>query len=443
MLEKRSNNGRTRASDAPPLVVIVGAGFAGLTAVKALRRARVRTLLIDRHNYHLFTPLLYQVATALLNPSEIAQSVRSIIRPVKNAEFRLALVKRIELDQRQVDTDAGTVTYDYLILSAGSHTNYFGNEELRQNSYDVKDLAGAARLRNRILAQFEAARWARDPAERKRLLTFVVVGGGATGVEFAGALAELINRVLRRDFRHLDLRDIEIHLVEASDKVLAPFAPRLEQAARRTLEHLGIRLVQKTEVKTIRDGKVSLGNGHTLTAGTVIWAAGVKASDLGEHLGQPTGKHGTVKVEPTLQLPGYPEVFIAGDMAAVEQGGKQLPMLAPVAMQEARLASRNLRALVNGKPLRRFHYRDKGIMATVGRNAGIAQAGKVQVAGFLGWLAWLMIHLLFIIGFRRKLFVLLSWAWNYLSYDRPIRLILWTNGAPSEQPAEQRAEIAR
>lgn len=418
-------------------MAIVGAGFAGLSAARALRRAPVRTILIDRNNYHLFTPLLYQVATALLNPTEIAQSVRSILRPVRNAEFRMANVTRVKLGDRRVETDLGTVDYDFLILAAGSQTNFFGNTEFRARTFEVKDLPGAIRLRDRILEQFERARWTKDAAERRRLLTFVVVGGGPTGVEFAGALAELINRVLKKDFRRLDIREIEIHLVEASDRVLAPFAEKLQHAARRTLERLGVKLVQRAEVKTVKDGSVELGNGQTLRAGTVIWAAGVEACELARELHKPAGHHGAVKVGPTLQLPGHPEVFVVGDMAAIEQGGKQLPMLAPVAIQGAKLASRNIRAMVAGQRLHSFRYRDKGMMATVGRNAGVAQMGKLQLTGRAGWLAWLLVHLLFIIGFRRKSRVLLSWAWNYVSYDRPIRLIVWANGAHSEQPARQ------
>ncbi len=424
-------------------MAIVGAGFAGLTAARALRRARVRTVLIDRNNYHLFTPLLYQVATALLNPTEIAQSVRSIIRPVRNAEFRMANVTGVQLDDHRVETDLGTVGYDFLILAAGSQTNFFGNAEFRTKTFEVKDLPGAIRLRDRILEQFERARWTKDAAERRRLLSFVVVGGGPTGVEFAGALAELIKHALKKDFRRLDVNEIEIHLVEASDKLLAPFAEKLQHAARRTLERLGVKLVQKAEVKTVKDGSVELGNGQTLRVGTVIWAAGVKACELAEQLHQAAGHHGAVKVDPTLQLPGHPEVFVVGDMAAVEQRGKQLPMLAPVAIQEAKLASRNIRAMVAGQPLHSFRCRDKGLMATVGRNAAVAQMGKLQLTGRAGWVAWLLVHLLFIIGFRRKSRVLLSWAWNYVSYDRPIRLIVWTNGTPSEQPARQLTDTAR
>jgi NADH dehydrogenase len=403
-------------------VVVVGAGFAGITLVRALKRAPVEVLLLDRNNFHLFTPLLYQVASALLDPGEIARPVRALTRPLRNVEFRLASVTGVDLAARTVKTDQGDVTYDFLVLAPGSETNYFGNQELAAGSIGLKELGEGLALRNHVLELFEAARWESDAEVRRRLLTFVVVGGGPTGVQYAGALAELIKLVLSRDFRGLDR--IRIVLVEGAPHLLSAFEPGLRASAARELEKRGVEVWTGALVRSIEDGEVRLADGRMIAAATVVWTAGVRASPLGAALGVETKRSGRVPVAPSLQLPGHPEVFVIGDLAYLEQDGQELPMLIPVAMQQAKHVGRVIRELAAGRSARAFRYDDPGIMATIGRNAGVAQIGRIRLSGFLGWLTWLFVHLVNVVSFRSKLIVLLNWAWEYLLYDRPVRLIL-------------------
>jgi len=404
--------------------VIIGAGFAGLTAARALKRAPVDVLLLDRNNFHLFTPLLYQVATALLDPGEIAHSVRSLLRPLGNAEFRLAEVTGVDLLARTVATGEGAVAYDYLLLAAGSENNYFGIAGLERRALGLKGLDEGLAIRNRILRAFEASRWVTDAARRRALLTFVVVGGGPTGVELAGAFSELVGLVLRKDFRDLDLAEVRILLLEGADRLLAAFEPRLAAAAAGVLRRKGVEIWFQAQVKDLSRGRIRLADGRRLDAGTVVWTAGVRGSQIGRGLGAELGHQGRVRVEPSLQLPGHPEVFVIGDLAGLEEGGAPLPMLIPVAMQEARHAARGVLALIAGRGPAAFRYRDPGIMATVGRNAAVAQLGRVHLAGFPGWLMWLFVHLVNVVSFRSRLIVLVNWAWDYLFYDRPVRLIV-------------------
>jgi NADH dehydrogenase len=403
---------------------VVGAGFAGITLVRHLKRAPVDVLLLDRNNFHLFTPLLYQVASALLEPGEIARPVRALVRPLRNVEFRLAEVESVDLAERSLRTDHGPVHYDYLVLAAGSASNYFGNSELESEAMGLKELGEGLALRNHVLERFEAARWETDAERRRGLLTFAIVGGGPTGVEFAGALAELIDLALDRDFRGLDHAEIRVVLMEGEPYLLGAFAPDLRESAERVLRRRGIEVWHGALVNSVRDGVVTLADGRSLVAGTVVWTAGVRAADLASHVGAATGRSGRLAVQPTLQLPGHPEVFAAGDLAYVEQGGQPLPMLSPVAMQQGKHVAASIKALVAGRPPEPFRYRDPGIMATIGRNAAVAQIGRLRLSGFPGWLLWLGVHLFNLVTFRSKLIVLLNWALDYLFLDRPIRLIV-------------------
>lgn len=409
---------------------MVGAGFAGLAVVRALRWIPVDVILVDRHNYHLFTPLLYQVASALLSPSEIARPVRSLLRGFRNATFRLATVASVDLERRTLTTDRGEITYDYLVIAAGSITNFFGNRSLAERSLPLKALDEGLALRNQVLTQFEAACWEKKPENRRRLLTIVVVGGGPTGVELAGAFAELVRRVMVRDFPDLDLDEVRVLLLEGADQLLGTFHPSLREAAARSLRRLRVEIWFDAFVRSVEKGVVELADGRHIEAGTVVWTAGVKASELATALAETPAAQGRVRVRPTLQLPERPEVFVIGDSAAVEMQGQLLPMLIPVAHQEAKHCARSIHRLLMDREPEQFHYRDPGIMATIGRNAGVAQLGPVRLSGFLGWLMWLVVHLVNVISFRSRVVVLVNWAWNYLFYDRPVRLILAASSPP-------------
>jgi NADH dehydrogenase len=428
------------AAGGRPRVVVVGAGFAGLTVARRLAPLPVRVTLVDRNNYHTFTPLLYQVASALLDPSEVAHPIRGITRSIRNLDVRLGNVTGVDLANRRVLTDVEDLGYDILVLAAGSETNYFGIAGLEEFAQGLKDLDQAMALRNEVLARFEEAAWSSDAAARRRLLTFAVVGGGPTGVEYAGALTELIDGVLRKDFPAVQLHECRILLIEAAGHLLGAFAPDLRESARRTLLRRGVEVLLNTQVTGVAPGELDLAGGERIEASTVIWTAGVRAASLARQLGAPLGRGGTVRVGSTLQLTGHPEVFVIGDLAAVEQNGEQLPQLIPVAMQEARHTAASIERLLSGRPPEPFRYADPGMMATIGRNAGVTQLGRLHVAGFLGWLLWLGFHLLQIVTFRAKVIVLVNWGWNYLFYDRPIRLLLRTPSAP---PAPAEAGVRR
>ncbi len=411
-----------------PRVVIAGAGFGGLTCARALKSAPVDVLIVDRNNYHLFTPLLYQVASALLDPGEIARPVRQLIRPLANVDFRQAAVTGVDFDGRRLLTDRDPIEYDYLVMATGAQSDYFGNEALAEHTLGLKGLGEGLAVRNHILSRFEASRWAGDPARRGALLTFAVVGGGPTGVEMAGAISELIRLVLRKDYRDLDINEVRVVLIEAAPHVLGAFVPSLREAARKSLEKKGIELMLETKVEEVTGSAIRLGGGREIAAGTVIWTAGVRASDLGKATGLKLGRQARVKVGPTLQVEGHPAVFVIGDLAGATDGEKDgealLPMLIPVAMQAGKHVAACIVEMVNNGSAKPFRYKDPGIMATIGRNSAVAQLGRVHLSGFLGWSMWLAVHLVNVISFRSRLVVLVNWAWEYLFYDRPVRLIV-------------------
>ena len=405
-------------------MVIAGAGFGGLTCARALKRVPVDVLLVDRNNYHLFTPLLYQVASALLEPGEIARPVRQMIRPLANAEFKLAAVTGVDLNGRRLLTDHGPMPYDYLVLATGAQTDYFGNDALADATLPLKNLADGLTVRNHIMSRIEASRWTDDTSRRRALLTFAVIGGGPTGVEMAGALSELIHLVLRKDYHDLDTNEVRVVLIEAAPYVLGQFAPSLREAARRSLEKKHVELMLKTKVESVAEGHIRLAGGKDIAAETVIWTAGVRASDVGKASGARIGRQARIEVGDTLQVPGHPDAFVIGDLAGAKEGDGMLPMLIPVAMQAGKHVAACVDDMVHGRAARAFRYRDPGIMATIGRNSAVAQLGRVRLSGFPGWVMWLGVHLVNVISFRSRLLVLINWAWDYLFYDRPVRLIV-------------------
>ena len=412
-------------------VVIVGGGFGGLYAARALRREPVEVTLLDRRNHHLFQPLLYQVATAALSPGDIASPIRWILRRQKNVEVLLADVVRVDPARRVlVLRDDGEISYDYLILAPGTTHAYFGHDEWRGVAPGLKTLEDALEMRRRILLAYERAEREQDPAKRRALLTFVVIGGGPTGVELAGALAEISRQSLARDFRHFDPGSARIILVEAGPTLLAAFPESLRQAAQKDLERLGVEVRLGTFVTGVRDGRVDMGN-MAIDAATILWAAGVSASSLGATLGVPTDRAGRVLVQPDLTIPGHPEIFVIGDLAAlIGPGGKALPGVAQVAIQMGRHAVKNIIRALEHQPYRAFVYKDLGNMATIGRASAIADFGRVRLRGWFAWLAWLFVHIMNLIGFRNRIVVLVQWAWAYFSYQRAIRLITgpWSDG---------------
>jgi NADH:quinone reductase (non-electrogenic) len=404
-------------------VAIVGAGFGGLRAARALRRAPVDVILIDRVNYHLFQPLLYQVATAGLEPEEIAKPVRAILRGQRNLEFRLLEVRRIDFAARRLETHGPPVSYDYLILATGAATNYFGMEDVARHALPLKALPDAVHIRNHVLRCYERALLEPDAARRRALLTFLVVGGGPTGVEMAGAFSELTRLVLVKDYPRLSLKDVRIMLLEASDRLLTGFPARLAEAAARTLWKKHVEVRYGAMVRGYDGSTTTLKSGEVIPARTLVWAAGVHAVPLTRQLGVPVAHLGRITVEPTLQLAGHPEVYVIGDSAYLKEPGPSLPMMAPVAMQMGETAARNIRRHVANQAPVAFAYHDPGSLATIGRNAAVARIRGLQFTGFPAWVVWLVVHLIQLIGFRNKLFVLTNWAWDYFFYDRAVRII--------------------
>ncbi|OFW10866.1 MAG: pyridine nucleotide-disulfide oxidoreductase [Acidobacteria bacterium RIFCSPLOWO2_02_FULL_67_36] len=406
-----------------PNVVIIGGGFGGLYAARALERVAVRVTLVDRRNHHVFQPLLYQVATAALSPGDIASPIRWILRRQPNVEVLLADAERIDAGRRAVVLADGEIGYDYLIIASGATHAYFGRDEWRRFAPGLKTLEDALEIRRRVLLAFERAERETDPRRRQALLTFVVIGGGPTGVELAGALAEISRQSLARDFRHFDPGSARIVLVEAGAALLAAFPPALAEAARRQLMSLGVDVRTGAAVTGISEGRVEIG-GESIEAATILWAAGVAASPLGRTLGAPTDRVGRVLIDPDLSVPGHRELFVIGDLASLNgTDGRPLPGVAQVAIQMGRHAARNIERDLSGKARTPFRYRDYGNMATIGRASAVADFGWLRLKGWFAWLAWLFVHIMNLIGFRNRLVVFVQWAWAYFSYQRAVRLI--------------------
>jgi NADH dehydrogenase len=431
-----------------PHVVIIGAGFGGLDAARTLAHAPVRITVIDRHNYHLFQPLLYQVATASLSPGDVASPIRWILRKQPNVQVLLAEARAVDLAAQHVVIDAGggdpaaagMIPFDYLIIATGATHAYFGHPEWAARAPGLKTLDDALEIRRRVLLAFEAAERESDAERQRRLLTFVIVGGGPTGVELAGALGEIARHSLRQDFRSIRPESARIVLVEGSPRVLGTFAEALSGAARRSLEQLGIEVHTASVVVAVDENGVTYRDGaavdHRIEAETILWAAGVAASPLTKSLGVPLDRAGRVAVEPGLTLPGHPNVFVVGDVAAVQQDGRPLPGVAQVAKQEGTQAARNIALMLRGQSPVAFRYRDLGSMATIGRGSAVAEIGRVKAHGWPAWLIWLFVHIFSLIGFRSRFAVLSEWAWAYVTQQRRVRLItgerLWP-GSPNRK----------
>lgn len=406
-----------------PHVVIIGAGFGGLRAARGLARAPVRVTVVDRRNYHLFQPLLYQVATAGLEAEEIAHPVRAILRRQRNAVFRLAEVRDVDFHMRRLHTSAGGLDYDYLLLAPGSATNYFGVGSVEQRGLALKSIEEAVAIRDQVLRQFELGVQQAVREVRRAILTFVVVGGGPTGVEVSGMLSELIRLVLTKDFPGLDLEDVRVVLLEASGRLLAGFPERLSEATAEILSRKHVEVRLGATVTRFDGERVELEAGDMIPARTLIWAAGARAAGLADRLGLKQDPLGRIHVDSTLRVPQQERVFAIGDASHVGLETRGLPMMAPVAIQQGALAARNIERALRGEPLLRFVYRDPGSLATIGRNAAVARLGRFCFKGFLAWVLWLIVHLIQLIGFRNRLLVLINWAWDYFLYDRAVRLV--------------------
>ncbi|MBW8367744.1 MAG: NAD(P)/FAD-dependent oxidoreductase [Arenimonas sp.] len=407
-----------------PHVLVLGGGFGGLWATRALASAPVRITLVDRTNHHLFQPLLYQVATAGLSAPDIAAPLRHILRKQSNVTVRMDEALAIDLGARRVTLAQGTLDYDYLLVATGATHAYFGNDAWAEHAPGLKTLDDALAIRSRVLSAFEAAERENDAQERRRLLNFVVIGGGPTGVELAGTLAEIARHTLPREFRRADVRSARVHLVEAGPRVLAAMPPELSEKTRLQLLRLGVEVHAGKPVTAIDADGVTLGDAR-IDSRTVLWAAGVAASPLGRQLGVPTDRAGRVPVAPDLSLPGHPEVFVIGDLASVQQDGKPVPGVAPAAKQMGTHVAAVLRDRLRGATAARpFRYRDYGNLATIGRMAAVVHYGNLKLSGLLAWWFWLVAHLFFLIGFRNRIIVLVNWGWSYWTYQRHARIIV-------------------
>jgi NADH dehydrogenase len=413
-----------RTKDARPHVVVIGGGFGGLTAAQALESAPVRVTVVDRTNHHTFQPLLYQVAMAGLSPADIAQPIRGILGQQRNASVLMAEVAAIDTEQRRVRfTDGATLDWDFLIVACGAVTSYFGHEAWEHAAPGLKSIEDAVEIRQRVLRSFERAEREDDPARREALMSFVVIGGGPTGVELAGALAELSKFVLERDFRRIDPSAARVRLLEGGERILPSFPPDLSDSAVAQLHELGVEVRTGARVTTIEPDRVRLGD-EEIGCSVVLWAAGIRAANLTASLGAPLDATGRVRVEDDLGVPGHPRVFCIGDAARLDgPDGKPLPGVSPVAMQQARCVAKSIRRAIVGKDTVKFVYFDKGSMATIGRSRAIAMVQRMHLSGFIAWLAWLVVHIWYLIGFRNRLVVMITWTWSYFTYRRGARLI--------------------
>jgi NADH:ubiquinone reductase (H+-translocating) len=410
------------ATAAPPHVVIVGGGFGGIEAAKALRGSKVRVTLVDRRNHHVFQPLLYQVATAALNPANIASPIRRILRGAANVEVLLGDVESVDVAHKTLKLTDGEISYDYLIVATGATHSYFGHDGWEADAPGLKSIEDATEIRRRVLMAYEAAEREPDARRRREWTTFVVVGAGPTGVELAGALAEIARHDLFDEFHKFNPARSRVILLEAGPRVLPAYPDDLSAKAKDQLERLGVDVRVGTKVVDLDGEGVTTESGH-IAARTVLWGAGVQGSPLAKTLGAPLDREGRVMVAPDLTLPGSPEVFVIGDLASIEQDGRLVPGVAPAAMQGGKYAAKAIIARLAGKPVEPFHYVDKGSLATIGRAAAVGQVGKLHLSGFVAWAAWCLIHVIFLIGFRNRALVMLEWGWLYLFHDRGSRLI--------------------
>lgn len=412
-------------------VVIVGAGFAGLTLAKKLSSKYFQVILIDKNNYHQFQPLLYQVATSGLEPSSISFPLRKIFQHYKNVYIRIAEVKNIHPEENFIETSIGNVDFDYLVLAQGAETNYFNNQSLQQNSFSMKSVAEALYLRNTLLQNFEQALISNSKNEIEALLHIVIVGGGPTGVELAGAIAEMKNNILPKDYPELDFKQMNIVLIEASSRLLGGMSVQSGKEAQQYLEALGVKLQMNTSVNNYDGNSVALSNGTILYSRCLVWAAGVKGMPLKGLPASSVLPNNRIRVDAFNRIPGMANAFAIGDVALMqgEQSPKGHPQVAPVAIQQAALLAKNLENVVSKKKLKAFYYHDKGSMATVGRNLAVVEMGKLKIKGFIAWVIWMLVHLMSIIGIKNKLLILINWIWHYITYDQSLRLII----KPSEK----------
>ena len=425
------------AADDKPHVVIIGGGFAGIYAAKALKRAPVRVTILDRRNHHVFQPLLYEVATAALAVPDIAAPIRKIFKRQKNVTVLMADVTGVEADAKKIALADGEMEYDYLILAAGAVDNYFGNSHWAEFAPGLKTVDDALKIRRRILVAFEKAEREQDAKRRRELMTFVVIGAGPTGVELAGALSEIARRTMTRNFRNVDPSEARVVLIEGSSRVLPPFEESMSAAAKRQLQELGVEVQTGNLVRDIGEGFVET-DAETIRADTILWGAGVKASPLTQSLGAELDKGGRVLVADDLSVPGHPQLFAVGDLAASRFGDGFAPGVAPAAIQMGRHAAWNIKRLVKGEPTKAFEYLDKGMLATIGRSRAVAQLGRLKFSGWIAWMLWLVVHIFFLIGFRNRVMVLLDWMAAYVTYNRSARIIM-DGGCDQDRDAVRKA----